>query len=224
MNKRSLVVLGAAVAAGLAAVETNAAVLAKWTYETSVPTTAGPHAAEVGIGSALGTTGGTYSNPAGPGSNESFSATDWNVGEYWQFSTSSTGYQDITVSFDAMGSNTGPKDFKIAYSTDNTTYTDFATYALINAAWSSDPSFVNPSTAHFDFDFSAITALDNAPTIYFRLIDNSTTAINSANPVGTTGTSRTDNVTINGTLIPEPASLSLMGLGGLAMLGRRKRL
>src|SRR4051812_39869141 len=64
-------------AALVAFVPAQADTLAQWTFETSVPTTAGPLAPEVGSGSALAFHIGasTYSNPVGNGSNESFSST-----------------------------------------------------------------------------------------------------------------------------------------------------
>lgn len=40
-------------------------------------------------------------------------------------------------------------------------------------------------------------------------------------PINATVNSRTDNLVLDGTVIPEPASLILMGLGGLAFLKRR---
>ena len=64
--------------------------LAKWTFETSIPTTGGPLTPEQGSGSATSNTGGTFSNPAGWGSAESWSSNGWDVGEYFQFSASTT--------------------------------------------------------------------------------------------------------------------------------------
>jgi len=60
-----------------AAQATRADIIATWTFETSVPTTAGPFSPEVGSGSALGyhaSGSAVYSNPAGNGSLESFSS------------------------------------------------------------------------------------------------------------------------------------------------------
>jgi hypothetical protein len=214
--------IAAAIALNCWAAHASAGTIAQWTFETSIPTTAGPFAPEVGSGAALGSAGpsAVYSNPVGPGSAESFSANNWTVDGYWQFSTSTLGYDDIKVSFDAMGSNTGPKDFKIAWSTDNSTYTDFGNYALINASWSSQPTFVNPPAAHFDFDFSSVAALENQPAVYFRLIDTGTVSINGGT-VATSGTSRVDNFTISG--VPEPTSLALLGLASVACVGVIRR-
>ncbi|MDB6125108.1 MAG: hypothetical protein JWQ71_4101 [Pedosphaera sp.] len=65
----------------------------------------------------------------------------------------------------------------------------------------------------FAYDLSSITALDNASSIYFRLIDQATTSISGAT-VGTGGTDRVDNFTVfTVTPVPEPSTLALLGLG-----------
>jgi hypothetical protein len=122
MITRILVALILALFAPVACANT---ILADWTFETSQPaatdsTTAGPYAAESGVygssSKASGNHAGSatdYSSPAGNGSSHSFSANTWAVGDYWQFQGSSTGYQDITLSFDQTSSNTGPRDFKV---------------------------------------------------------------------------------------------------------------
>lgn len=174
--------------------------IAQWTFETSVPATAGPHAAEVGTGNCLGfhTSGSVvYSNPAGNGSGESFSSNFWGVGDYYQFQTSSTLYSAIQIEFDQTGSSTGPRDFEIFYSTDNITYTTTGvTYQLTADGWSS--STYN-SLSHRSYDFSSITALNNQANIYFRLVNTSTTSIGGGT-VATGGTGRVDNFTISGTV------------------------
>ena len=216
-------VLGFAAVAALSA-GAHAAVLANWTFETSVPTTAGPFAAEAGINAAssqaLGNTGGTYSNPVGNGTGESFSSNGWDVGDYYQFTTSTTGYEDVVFSFDANGSGTGPRDFKVAYSTNGTTFTDVGTYSIPSGiTWSAGAADATGTTS-FSFDLSAVAALENASTIYLRVVDDSTTSINGST-VASGGTSRIDNVVISASVVPEPATLGLLAGMGVVALRRR---
>jgi hypothetical protein len=51
--------------------------------------------------------------------------------------------------------------------------------------------------------------------VYFRI-----TAQSAAG--GTGGTGRVDNFAVSANLIPEPASLAFLSLGGLALLARRR--
>src|SRR5277367_2253104 len=88
--------------------------LADWTFETSLPTTAGPFTPESGLNmgtsQATGSHAGaaTYSSPSGNGSTRSFSSTTWAVGDYYQFTTSTVGYSAVQFQFDQTSSNTGP--------------------------------------------------------------------------------------------------------------------
>jgi len=186
-------------------------ILAKWTFETSVPANAGPHAAEEGSGSATGyhtSTSVVYSNPVGNGSAESFSSNYWTtVGDYYQFQTSSTGYTGIEIKFDQTRSSTGPSDFEVWCSTDGTNWTTMTGYTVPAIGWSSSTPDATGTTTFGPY--TAPAALDNQSTIYFRL--NLKTAVTA-----TGGTSRVDNVTIT----PEPATLVALGAASILCLLR----
>jgi hypothetical protein len=131
-----------------------------------------------------------WSNSSGNGSTKSVSSNYWAVGDYYQFLFSTVGYRQILITWDQIGSNTGPKDFKIRYSTDGTTFADAAagSYSITNDGWSSSYNAVSRRT----LDLSSITTLNNQATVYIRVVDNSTTSINGGT-VGTGGTGRIDN-------------------------------
>lgn len=192
--------------------------LALWTFETSIPANAGPHTAEAGLFAASsfasGTTGGTYSNPVGNGSNESFSSNGWNTNEYYQFTTSTLGYQNISITWDQARSSTGPADFRIAFSTDGVNFTGLLDYAVLfndasnGGAWSS----INPRVSNYT-NTVAIPA-PNAASLTVRLI--------SLVSAASTGTNRVDNVQITGDLIPTPGAVALAGIAGLVSIRRRR--
>jgi len=207
-----------------------AQIITSWTFETSLPATAGPFAAEVGTGSALGLHAGasTYSSPVGNGSTHSFSSNTWAIGDYYQFQTATTGFSGIAVSWDQTSSNTGPAGFKLAYSTDGTNFTDFASYNVIAnsatpigaGAWTG--ATVN-SAYRFNYDLSAISALNSQAAVYFRLVDTNTMPAGAGSTFGAGGTNRVDNFTISA--IPEPSTYALLlGFAGFAgALLRRRR-
>lgn len=190
--------------------------IAKWTFDAdSISKTpgsspiivVGSYTAEVGAqtaGSAFtgfhASTATVWSTPAGNGSAKSLSANTWAVGDYFQFSVNTAPFaSNYSIAFDQTGSSTGPRDFKVKYSTDGTTFNDFTgnTYVVPNFAgvavgWSATTA---QPVSTLSFDLSSITAINNASTVYFRIIDNSTTAINGAT-VATGGTDRVDNFTV----------------------------
>jgi PEP-CTERM motif len=194
--------------------QASADTIADWTFETTAPTTAGPISPETGSGSASGSHAGAavYSSPVGNGSAKSYSANTWAVNDYWQFQVSATGYQGIMLSYDQNGSGTGPGTFQLEYSTDGTDFTAFGSAYTLTSGVTWATGTPNQAT-HESFDLSAITALNNASVVDFRLIDTSTVSV-AGGTVGSGGTDRVDNVDITATLVPEPSSLAVVGLGG----------
>jgi len=224
MNKYIAPIM-ALVALGLVSAKAQTVITnADWTFETSVPTTAGPFNPEIGSGSALGSHvsgSAAYSNPAGDGSTHSFSSNVWGVGDYYQFSTTldlaDFTYSSFTLSYDQNGSGTGPGTFYLAYSTDGSTFTKFGSDYTLTSGITWTTSTPNLGTIE-SFDLSSVTALDTASTVYFRIVDDGTTAVNGTGTVGTAGTDRVDNFIIGSTVspVPEPAAFSLALLGGVA--------
>ncbi len=223
---------------GVIASSLEAATVAKWTFEASVPSSTGSSisglAAEEGSGSASAfhTSALTiYSNPAGNGSAESFSADKWAIEDYWQFQTSTVGFTNISISYDQTSSSTGPRDFALSYSVNGSSFTAIGgTYAVLqnglapNASWT-----IGTSVPAYGFSVSlfGIGAAEEAPSLFFRIKDMSAVTP-SGGAVAATGTSRIDNFVVSGvssvTLVPEPATWALFGAGviGLGFVVRRK--
>jgi hypothetical protein len=180
--------------------------IAQWTFESTVPTTAGPYSPEVGSGSASGfhTGAAVYSSPAGNGSAHSYSSTLWAVGDYWQFKVSTLGFENISISWNQAGSSTGPRDFILQFSNDGTSFTQVGNaYQIPLSDWSTT-TFHNGFA--FNPDLSGFASLImNQSDVYFRLVDNSTTAINPGS-VSSGGTDRIDNFTVTGAQIPDSTS------------------
>ena len=230
---KKLFVVAALSALPLIAQEADADILAQWTFEVNTPGDATDAAAISGIladvgagtGSALHASAVTdWTTPAGNGSANSLSGNTWGVGDYFQFSLSTLNYTGVGLSFDQVSSGTGPRDFYLAYSTDGSSFTQFGSSYVVLAntapnSWSSGTPIL---TTTYTFDLSSITALDNSPAVYFRLVDSSTVSANNGT-VAVGGTSRVDNFTVTATAVPEPGAFALVGGFGLLMLYFKRR-
>jgi hypothetical protein len=232
---RTAVVVGASsLVVGAVAAPANGAVISKFTFESyTAPTTATTSVS--GIGADEGTFAGTaqassvhasaatFSTPVGNGSTKSLSANTYSQGDYFQFTTPTTGFSGIQLLVDQVASGTGPTSWKVAYSTDGSTFTDLpgGAYTVSSSVSFASATEKTTNPPRYLFDFSSITGLDNQPSIALRLIDTSATG-------ATAGTSRIDNVTIGTNLpvptpAPEPGVLSLAAVASAGMLGRRRR-
>ena len=221
--------------------------IADWTFETPASTNsiigAGltPAAMQSGVMADVGVGTGSASHasstsawsiPAGNGSPHSWSANGWANGDYFQFSVSTLGLQNINVSFDQTSSATGPQTFGLFYSVNGGGYTQIGVnqvggnmvsypgnYTLIPNA--SPNPFWNATTAtnlySFSSDLSSILGVNNAALVSFRLIDEAATG-------ATAGTDRVDNFTVTGVAVPEPSIAALTALGcATALLAVRRR-
>ncbi len=235
MKHHVAVIAAISVLSGLSA---TADTVALWTFETPNWSTPSPNPTaltspsinpSVGTGSARGfhASASTWTSVSGNGSNGSLSGNTWAIGDYLQFQLSTSGFFDLSVSYDQTSSNTGPRDYKFSYSTDGNVFTQFgATYGVLaNASPNPTWNTTTPSGIYtVSFDLSAIDSLENRASIFFRIETTSNVSANGG-AVATTGTSRVDNFLVSTvTPVPEPSTWALFGAGviGLGLVIRRK--
>ena len=220
-------------AAGLVSLLASAAsadVIAGWTMPTAVAAaTTGSNytygAADLGAltsGTSLSgfhaAAATTWSSPTGNGSTYSLSSNNWATGDYYQVSMATTGYSDISVSWDQTRSSTGPSAFSLSMSTDggaNFT-TLLASYTVVQAGLAgTDTTSWNTVTNQTGFTTTTIIGISaaNKGNIMLRFSSLSTTAA--------AGTGRVDNISVTGAIIPAPGAVALIGLAGL--ISRRRR-
>ena len=194
--------------------------LARWTFESSIPTTAGPYVPEFAAGGITGDVTGShasgsaaYSNPAGNGSAESYSSNFWSAGDYYQFSLNTTGYQSLSFGWSQTRSSTGPDSFLIELSVNGGGFSPLGgPYVVSATTWSSGTG--QPGSVFTPLSLGV--GADNAANIRVRITSLVT-------PGNTGGTNRIDDVFVQGDAVPTPGALALAGLGGLAAASRRRR-
>lgn len=191
--------------------------VAMWTFESqsgqalvAAPNFYGPIPPEHGAGAMIRDRQATlpllitYANP-GNGTAKSFNSINWNtVGDYIQFKVNTSGFADVEFSFEQGSAGmSGPRDFKVSYSTDGTNFADLpggAFQQVISGTGSSPDAWsATVYTPGFNKLFSLPAALNNVPEAYIRLSVTSTTNV-SGLITQANGSSRMDNILI--TAIP----------------------
>ena len=168
----------------------------------------------------------SYTSPAGNGSPYAFSSNVWKAGDYYQASFSGTGYTGLSFAWDFTRSTTGPATWTVIMSVDGGTNwsTLMATYTpIVNSATPTGAGTWNTSTyiAAYTSSIALGASADNASSIIVRvqaLVDS----VNSSGTYQAGGTARIDNVFVNGTAVPAPGAVALLGVAGLAARRRRR--
>jgi len=178
-------------------------------------TASGVHAAANTVWAPLGGNGSSYALNVG----------SWSVGDYFQFQINSLGFAPLDIQWSQTRSTTGPSLFHLSYSTDGLNFTSISSYLVLSNSTSANNSgtgLVTSPWSNLNFqpayrytnNLSSLIALQNQPTLYFRLV---------CDAAGSGGNARLDDVIIDLAQIPEPRSTLLVAVGLLSRFLLRKR-
>jgi hypothetical protein len=191
-------------------------IIAHWTFEESQPNAPGPHTAELGIraNSSMAVHGYTAETPlftgvtgGSNGSPWSFRSNRWLAGHYFEFSTSTFGFESIAIEWDQSRSQNAPDSFRLSWSLDGMAFTPLTDYT-VSTSWQTFGAIATPSE------------LSNAPTIYFRM-----TALNDGTGGIPSRRISVDDIIISGISmgVPAPSAMGLLAVAGMIGIRRRRR-
>lgn len=132
-----------------------------------------------------------YNVAGGNTSAAAISNSDWNGGadsKFWQISFATTGMSNLKLSSAQRSSNTGPRDFKVQYSLDGSSWNDVSLASITVA---------NNWTTGVLNNVALPSACNNQTLVYLRWIMTSNTSVNLGS-VANTGTNSIDDIVING--------------------------
>lgn len=121
---------------------TESVSLAKWDFSSATNKLVTTSGTAANLDKKLSATGAVISTTyvGGPTTGSQVpNATPWTANpSFWKVAVSTKGYQNITLSSKQYSSNTGPRDFKVQYSLDDSTWADVPSAAVtVGANWTS---------------------------------------------------------------------------------------
>ena len=127
-----------------------------------------------------------------------------NNGRNFTISLSTIGWSDLIFTYAIQRTGTGFTSQTVAYSVNGGAYTDFGVVDSIASSF-----------AVKTVDLSGISALDNQANVSLRFTLDGGSA--------SAGNNRMDNMVLTGEAVPEPATMTLLGLGIAAFAARKRR-
>ena len=124
-------------------------------------------------------------------STKSASATGWDNGsglKYWKVELNSQGFESLVLSSKQYSSATGPKDFKVQYSTDGSSWVDVS---------GGDVTVATNFTTGIVLNLTLPLAVNDQNSVYLKWVMTSDTAVDGSS-VGSSGTSRIDDIVVRG--------------------------
>jgi uncharacterized repeat protein (TIGR02543 family) len=190
--------------------------ITQWNFDASnlTPNTGSGTATNVGGTSsafATGSSGQGWNTSAYPASGNSANNKTAGV----RFAVSTSGYQNIQLSYSHRGSNTAANSSVVQYTLDvsvgSPTWIDMQTFTVTPASSGAGDTWFSRSV-----NFSSVAGLNNNPNAAFRIVSahasgNNYVALRSTSTYSTSGTWRFDNVTISGTIIPSNYNVTYNG-------------
>ena len=158
-----------------------------------------------------------YTSPAGNGSAYAFSSNYWGAGDFYEISFNASNYVGMTLSWDQARSSTGPSSFVVSMSVNGGVFQNLYSYSVLQSGGGGAPGTWTTTTSLSAYSFSgvALNGADNAGPVVVRFVSQVAGS-------STAGSNRIDNIFVNGSLLPAPGAVALVGIAAL-VAGRRRR-
>jgi hypothetical protein len=178
---------------------------------------------------------GTNNKSGQPGNGWNNSAPNYTQGA--EFEVPTTGFNNISIGFDWFTTTQGVGNMQVRYTLDDTQAVPVFTNLGSDFVATPSDEFGGSSATEPNISFPLPAAAYNDPNFAFEMVSVQPVSTDSnfsgvtpgdyasaagGNYNNSSGNWSFNNITVNGTAVPEPTSASLLGLAGLGLLRRRR--